>query len=271
MYKNYKSPFTEQEVKELEMGYDMLTSSNNIEVRNLANRIKGSYRTVQNFIWSCYPFQNECGRPTKKYRDPKTGEQVWKAYKKISSLGTVTALIKKSVFSFVDNDYKPVIVELHPDSEPVDKKASTTLLPMKPERYANVEQSYSIVQDAYDDLQSVRNDEEEAFNNLPDGLQDSERGEMMQDVIDTLDTVLEDVEEAMNSLEDVVRNLGLFLHVRKLPWETVQPKDKVFHTHFGKGTIIALNHNDCIVGFGPKRVRLPFPDAIIDHTLSLQK
>jgi hypothetical protein len=270
MAKSYNSPFTEQEVKELELEYAMLTSSKNIDVRNLANRIKGQYRTVQHFVWCCYPFQNEYGRPTKKYRDPKTGEQVWMAYKKLSAFGSANALIRKCVFFVIDNNFKPVVVEVHPDGEPGDKKASTIPLLTKPERYTKVEESYSLIQDVFEDLQSVRDDEEEAFNNLPEGLQDSERGETMQDAIDSLDDILGDVEDAMNSLEEAVQNLETFLGVKQLPWETIQLQDKVIHKNFGEGSIIELNENNCVVGFGQKRVRFPLPDAIADHTLNLQ-
>lgn len=40
----------------------------------------------------------------------------------------------------------------------------------------------------YDELDELYNEEEEAFENLPESLQDGERGEAMQDAMNELDT-----------------------------------------------------------------------------------
>lgn len=51
-------------------------------------------------------------------------------------------------------------------------------------------------------LESTRDDEQDAFDNLPESLQESERGERMQECIDYLDEAIGSLEEAMDNLTD---------------------------------------------------------------------
>ena len=57
---------------------------------------------------------------------------------------------------------------------------------MNTKRREIIERSLSLLRKAFDDLEMVRDEEEEAYDNMPEGLQESERGEMMQEAIDTL-------------------------------------------------------------------------------------
>lgn len=50
-------------------------------------------------------------------------------------------------------------------------------------------------------LEDVKMDEEFAFDNMPENLQGSERGEEMEEVIDCL-------EEVMNTLDDAIEQLS---------------------------------------------------------------
>lgn len=50
-------------------------------------------------------------------------------------------------------------------------------------------------------LDQVREEEEEAYGNLPEGIQDSDRGNEMEDNVYTL-------ENAVNDIEDVIGDLG---------------------------------------------------------------
>lgn len=50
-----------------------------------------------------------------------------------------------------------------------------------------------------DDIQSVLDEEEEAFNNLPEGLQSGERGDTMQTDIASLDAAICTLEEPVIS------------------------------------------------------------------------
>ena len=55
------------------------------------------------------------------------------------------------------------------------------------------------------DFELLRDEEQEAFDNLPEGIQESERGEHMENIIYNMEEVLENLEcafDTMNALED---------------------------------------------------------------------
>ena len=59
-------------------------------------------------------------------------------------------------------------------------------------------------------LEAVRDEESEALANMPEGLQESERGQQMQEYIDTMDSAMDDldmmdVESIWDQLNDIVQ------------------------------------------------------------------
>ncbi len=52
-------------------------------------------------------------------------------------------------------------------------------------------------------LQELSEEEEEKLYNLPESLQESERGQQFQEVADALSTSAESVEEAINALMEI--------------------------------------------------------------------
>ncbi|EID3015111.1 hypothetical protein LB105_005093 [Salmonella enterica] len=53
-----------------------------------------------------------------------------------------------------------------------------------------------------DDVQSVPDEEEDAFNHLPEGIQNGERGDAMQTAIAALDAAVSVLEEASDQLTE---------------------------------------------------------------------
>jgi len=53
-----------------------------------------------------------------------------------------------------------------------------------------------------DDVQAVLDEEEEAFNNLPEGLQNGERGDSMQTDVASLDAAVSALEDASDYLTE---------------------------------------------------------------------
>ena len=51
-------------------------------------------------------------------------------------------------------------------------------------------------------IESVLSDEQDAYDNLPESLQESERGEAMQAAIDAMESAMDSCEEAESSLEE---------------------------------------------------------------------
>ncbi len=65
----------------------------------------------------------------------------------------------------------------------------------------NIKDLIAQLEDIKDHLETMQEEEQDKFDNLPEGLQESERGEAMQEVADSL-------EEAVSSLEDVISTLN---------------------------------------------------------------
>ena len=74
---------------------------------------------------------------------------------------------------------------------------------MNKARRKKIEEIREAISSLYDDLESVKIDEEDAFDNLPESLQESDRGESMQDAIDHLDSACDMLQEAIDELEDI--------------------------------------------------------------------
>ena len=74
---------------------------------------------------------------------------------------------------------------------------------MNKARRKKIEEIRDAISSLYDDLESVKIDEEDAFDNLPESLQESDRGESMQDAIDHLDSACDMLQEAIDELEDI--------------------------------------------------------------------
>ena len=65
----------------------------------------------------------------------------------------------------------------------------------------NIKDLIAQLEDIKGRLETMQEEEQDKFDNLPEGLQESERGEAMQEVADSL-------EEAVSSLEDVISTLN---------------------------------------------------------------
>ena len=53
-------------------------------------------------------------------------------------------------------------------------------------------------------IEEMREDEECKFDNMPEGLQESERGEAMQEAIDNLESASSSLEEAIDYLNEII-------------------------------------------------------------------
>lgn len=74
---------------------------------------------------------------------------------------------------------------------------------MNKERRKRIAEAVKLIENAAGILEEVREDELESYDNLPEGLQNSERGEQMRENIDTLEKFINNLEEA-DSLTDLL-------------------------------------------------------------------
>ena len=70
---------------------------------------------------------------------------------------------------------------------------------MRRKQLAEIQDKLAEIRDMID---SVLSDEQEAFDNLPESLQDGERGEAMQAAIDAMESAMDSCEEAESSIEE---------------------------------------------------------------------
>lgn len=72
-----------------------------------------------------------------------------------------------------------------------------------------IEKFEEIKAEAIDQLSEIRDEEQEAYDNLPEALQDSERGENMQNCIDALEEFMSDLEYMDIDTSNLFEEVGL--------------------------------------------------------------
>ena len=75
---------------------------------------------------------------------------------------------------------------------------------MNAKRRKELEKLVERIQGIIADLEVLRDEEQECFDNLPESLQESERGERMEDNVSNMDAVIDSLESASDELEDAI-------------------------------------------------------------------
>lgn len=70
-------------------------------------------------------------------------------------------------------------------------------------RRKQIKDALSLIEEAYELLTTTKDEEEMAFDNLPESLQYSERGDIMQDNITNLDDAITSLDDAKSALENI--------------------------------------------------------------------
>jgi chromosome segregation ATPase len=85
---------------------------------------------------------------------------------------------------------------------------------MNQDRRAKIEKLIDQVQTAafdmrefYNELTSLQEEEQEAFDNLPEGLQQAERGQQMEAIACALDDALSSLDSAINDVESAASDV----------------------------------------------------------------
>lgn len=63
------------------------------------------------------------------------------------------------------------------------------------------------IENAKDIISDVYSEEDEAYDNLPESVQDSDRGEAMAENVDTLDTAHSELEDIFDQIQDQIDSL----------------------------------------------------------------
>lgn len=75
---------------------------------------------------------------------------------------------------------------------------------MNKQRRKAIEKISDKLEELQAELQMLKDEEEEAYDNLPESLQDGEKGEAMQEAIEYLDNADSFIEDAKDALNDAV-------------------------------------------------------------------
>ena len=78
---------------------------------------------------------------------------------------------------------------------------------MNNERRKRIKDACDKIWEAINILTEVKEEEEEAYDNLPDGLQYSERGEQMSDNVYALEDAVSTLEDLETTLEDLLEGI----------------------------------------------------------------
>lgn len=73
---------------------------------------------------------------------------------------------------------------------------------MNNKRRKHINNIINILETSKDEISEILEEEQDAFDNLPENLMESERGELAQNAIDLLEEAVNNVEEAINNLEE---------------------------------------------------------------------
>lgn len=74
---------------------------------------------------------------------------------------------------------------------------------MNAKRRKEVEAIMSGLEELIERIECVQSEEEEAYDNMPEGLQESERGEQMQEYISNLEDAASSVQDAVDYLNEI--------------------------------------------------------------------
>lgn len=70
-----------------------------------------------------------------------------------------------------------------------------------------IEDAMALLEESKDAIEAVMEEEQESFDNLPDGIQCSERGEQMEEYISYLEEIMDCLEEKLD-VDDISDHLS---------------------------------------------------------------
>lgn len=77
---------------------------------------------------------------------------------------------------------------------------------MNKKRRERVAAAVGMIETALGILEEVENEEQEAYDNMPDGLRDGDKGSAMSEVIDAIQNSRQEIESGKDSLVDVAND-----------------------------------------------------------------
>ena len=88
-----------------------------------------------------------------------------------------------------------------------DRKDLQNIGLMLQQAYDKLQEVYDILSDATEQIEYIKDSEQDKYDNAPESLQESERYQTIYDGIDTLQDLYDSIEELQSSIEDVQSNI----------------------------------------------------------------
>lgn len=73
---------------------------------------------------------------------------------------------------------------------------------MNNKRRSRIDKAINHLEPLLDAVRDILSEEQDAYDNLPENLQDSEKGSVMEDCIQSLEDALDSIEETISCLEE---------------------------------------------------------------------
>ena len=68
-----------------------------------------------------------------------------------------------------------------------------------------IQKIYDRLEELMQDIEALQEEEQDCYDNLPESLQDSERGQAMQEAADNLEYAASSIQEALDYLEEAMQ------------------------------------------------------------------
>lgn len=75
---------------------------------------------------------------------------------------------------------------------------------MNKNRRKRIQEIIDTIVDAADNLEVIRDEEQEVFDNMPESFQYAERGEAIQEYVNDLDDAVSGLQDVIETLENIV-------------------------------------------------------------------
>ncbi|MDE6156842.1 MAG: hypothetical protein K2F78_01720 [Muribaculaceae bacterium] len=77
---------------------------------------------------------------------------------------------------------------------------------MNKQRRMELGEVSDLLDEATSRLEEIRYEEQDAFDNMPEGLQNSSRGDAMVEAMDAMDEIMSDIEDVKNKISELTAN-----------------------------------------------------------------
>lgn len=75
---------------------------------------------------------------------------------------------------------------------------------MNKQRRKEIQKNIQLLEEAKNNLENILSDEQDYFDNMPENLQGSIRGEDSEEAIDVLQEAIDAIDECVSSLNDII-------------------------------------------------------------------